>query len=438
MTANCSLCGGACAGAELGPLIGEQLSWLWEQIGRAADRRGDAALVEGTLSIRAPKPPEARAAVGGLIGRGILRPDQKRTIDLAQLTTRLRVRGPQLTPGAVAAHALGRRLALRADAEERRRNHENELEHAFAPLQNLSFDMERIRAGLRRTGWIARLQANEAPIKLAQLAVAVISALPQDTRVDRRRLAAQVTGDPHALDHGCELAGLVLAVLVAAGKILPRQRPRAAWGAVHVDCDDVIGGLTAIGILPSGWSVPRGNAVTLPPRVLARCEWPRSDGSWVFVTENPSVATAAADLAAGGADVRLICTSGTPSPIEIAAVARLSAAGWRVAVRADFDAAGLGHVEAFLSAMADAVPWRMSAADYLESVSSEPPAAKNDHLPDTKWDPQLAEAMRERGLPAYEEALLVKLLDDLERGVPSSPGDRVSLSPELSRAHNPN
>jgi hypothetical protein len=70
----------------------------------------------------------------------------------------------------------------------------------------------------------------------------------------------------------------------------------------------------------------------LPPRVLARCEWPRGDGSWVFVTENPSVASAAADLAAGGVDVRLICTSGTPSPGEIAAVARLPTAGWRVSV----------------------------------------------------------------------------------------------------------
>jgi hypothetical protein len=164
--------------------------------------------------------------------------------------------------------------------------------------------------------------------------------------------------------------------------------------------------------------VPQGSAVTLPPRVLARCEWPRGDGSWAFVTENPSVASAAADLAAGGVEVRLICTSGTPSPVEIAAVARLAAAGWPVAVRADFDAAGLGHVGAFLSAIPDAVPWRMSAADYLESLSSEPAAATVELLPETKWDPRLAATMRERGLPAFEEALLAKLLEDLRRGTP--------------------
>jgi hypothetical protein len=45
------------------------------------------------------------------------------------------------------------------------------------------------------------------------------------------------------------------------------------------------------------------------------------------------------------------------------------------------------------------VPWRMSAADYLESLSSEPAAATVERLPETKWDPRLAAMMRERGLP---------------------------------------
>ena len=50
----CVLCDGACSGADLGPLLDVRLGWLWEQIGRAADRRGDAALMEGSLSLRAP------------------------------------------------------------------------------------------------------------------------------------------------------------------------------------------------------------------------------------------------------------------------------------------------------------------------------------------------------------------------------------------------
>jgi uncharacterized protein (TIGR02679 family) len=343
-------------------------------------------------------------------------------VSLALLTAGLRVRGPLLTPGAVAAHALGRRLALRADADEQRRNQEKQLECALAPLQALG--IERIVAGLRRTGWIARLQAKDVPDKLAELAVAVIAALPQGARIDRRRLATQITGDPHALDHGRELASLTLAMLVATGKIAARQRPRAAWSAVGVDCDDVIGGLSVIGILPDGWSVPRGSVVTLPPRVLARCTWPPGVGAWVFVTENPSVTSAAADLAADGAEVRLICTSGTPSPGEIAAIARLPSTGWRVAVRADFDPAGLGHVAAILSATTGAVPWRMTTDDYLESMSSEPAAATLDAVPETSWNPGLAAAMRERGRPAYEEALLPALLEDLRLGKPGRALDR--------------
>jgi uncharacterized protein (TIGR02679 family) len=164
--------------------------------------------------------------------------------------------------------------------------------------------------------------------------------------------------------------------------------------------------------------VPRESVVTLPPRVLARCAWPPGGDSWVFVTENPSVTSAAADLAANGAEVRLICTSGTPSPGEIAAIARLPAAGWRVAVRADFDPAGLGHVAAIWSATTDAVPWRMSTSDYLESLSSEPAAPPLDMVPETGWNHGLTAAMRDRGRPGYEEALIPKLLEDLRHGEP--------------------
>jgi hypothetical protein len=104
MTA-CSLCGDACAEAELEPLLDARLAWFWEQIGRAADRRGDAALAEGSLSVRAPDAPDQRAAAGGLVGGKVLKQGQTRNIDLSQLTLKLRVRGPHLTPGAVAAHA---------------------------------------------------------------------------------------------------------------------------------------------------------------------------------------------------------------------------------------------------------------------------------------------------------------------------------------------
>ncbi|GEL68676.1 DUF2399 domain-containing protein [Myxococcus virescens] len=431
MSIACPLCDGACAGADLGPLLHPRLVWLWEQLGDAADRRGDGELARGSLTIRAPEPAEERAAAGGLLGEHVLKAHQSRRIDLDQLTQKLRVRGPRLTPGAVAAHALRRPLAERARSSAEREAREQRLQVILAnrlrtlPERTLARpEPDTIWRALRRTGWIARLLSSQDPEYLLHTALSVLEALPSPgIRADRRRLASDTTGDPHALDDGTTLGGLVLALLVAAGNVQTRQRPRAAWAEAGVYCDDVTGGFIAVGILPVGWTVPPGTALTLPPRVLNTCQWPAPDagGSWVFVTENPSVASAAADLSAEYPRVRLLCTSGTPSDREIASVARLAVSGWRVAVRADFDEAGLSHVTALLQGVPEAVPWRMGADDYLESLETFQGRTGNrnvERVPDCAWDSRLADAIRRKSTAAFEESLLPRLLEDLRRGTP--------------------
>ncbi len=438
----CELCGGACIGADLAPLLDPRLAWLWEQIAAAADRRGDPALAAGSLEVRVPTPPERRAAAGGLLGKRGLKAGQSRRVDLSELTGRLRVRGALLTPGAVAAHAVGRALAAKARAEADRTANERRLHGVFvetlsatSPRVPLGVDHEAIWSALRRSGWISRILSAGGHARLLRSVNVIVAALPpEDARVDRRRLASDATGDPHALDEGTTLAGLTLAILAANGTIRPRQRARAAWAEAGVECDDVTGGLIAVGVVPVGWTVPAGAAVTLPPRVLNRCEWPRArDGDrWVFVTENPSVASAAADLAAD-CDVRLLCTDGTPSGREIDAVARLAAAGWRVAVRADFDEAGLAHVAAVLAAVAEAIPWRMGVEDYLSSLASDAPAGTGlsaERLPEAPWDPRLTATMRERGVAAFEEALLPLLLTDLRIGAPPHVAEHAGSADE--------
>jgi uncharacterized protein (TIGR02679 family) len=421
MSDHCPLCDGACAGADLGPLLEPQLAWLWEQLGRTADRRGDPNLTAGDLQLRAPESAEERAAVVGLVGERTLKQGQARRLELASLTAALRRRGSRLTPGAAAAHALGRRLAVRAASELERREREAALKAVFesaaarAPQATFSAPTL-VWTALRRAGWIGRLLGMERPELLVRSAFAVIAALPAaGSRVDRRRLASDTTGDPHALDHGSPLAAAVLAVLAAADLLLAGQRPRDAWNALGVDCDDLLGGLIAVGIAPLGWSLPLGAVVTLPPRVLASCEWPVSDERrWIFVTENPSVAGAAADLGLEGS--RLLCTSGTPSAVEIAAIARLADAGWSIAARADFDAAGLAHVLAILRGVRGSVAWRMRSTDYVDSLRPElQSTAPLGDIPDTPWDPQLAMVMRARGFVAYEETLLPALLGDLQQ-----------------------
>lgn len=431
MSPSCVFCGDACAGADLAPLLDSRLDWLWKQVAATADRRGDPLLSRGHLAIRAPELAEARAAAGGLLGGRVLKPGQSRRLDLAEFTLKLRLRGPNLTPGAVAAHATQKPLAARAKADAERNDKERNLLKLFADLagsllrqESIKLEPDQVWPVLRRSGWIARLIAAETATRLVRTAIAIVAALPREgTRLDRRRLAADTTGNAHALDDGTTLAGFVLAILAAAGAVRPRQRARAAWAEAGVDCDDLTGGLIAIGIAPVGWSVPNDAAVTLPPRVVSTCQWPPpgSNEAWVFVTENPSIASAAADLAKDCASVRLLCTSGTPSVLEIAAIARLAAAGWRIAVRADFDDAGLRHVAALLGGVAGAVPWRMGLDDYLAGLplaSGEGERLDAATLPEALWDARLVMAVAARGIAAHEEALLPALLDDLRNGKP--------------------
>lgn len=442
----CPYCPGDCRGADLDPLLTAPLGWLWEAVAAAADRRGDPALAAGRLTVTAPAEPAARAAAVGLLGGAPLRAGARRSVDLAALTARLTTRGGALTPGAVAAHAVRRPLAQRAAA---RRDRDTLLlalraalaAHAAGLPGHVAerVDAERGWQRLRASGWTARLAGRPDPEALLAQAVAVLAALPAPPRrADRRTLVA---ADPHALDDGTPLAGLVLALAGLAG-----TRARPAWDALGVDCDDLTGGLLVLGVQPAGWTVPGDAVVTVPPRELARTRWPAPPAAraWVFVTENPSVVAAAAAAAAGApaGSVRLVCTVGTPSALEAAAVAGLADAGWRVAVRADFDRSGLAHVRALLAACPAATPWRMGAADYRRAVATTDvrpaagpaagPAADAaadhaaDHVggapaitpADTPWDPALAAAMTAAGVPGFEEALLDVLLADLCAGRP--------------------
>src|SRR5687768_6170013 len=102
MTAECPYCDGGCCNVDLAPLLSASLQWLWEQIARAADRRGDPALIKGSLVVQAPEAAHERAAAAGLLGSRILKPGQSRTVDLEKLAEKLAIRGAGLTPGGVA------------------------------------------------------------------------------------------------------------------------------------------------------------------------------------------------------------------------------------------------------------------------------------------------------------------------------------------------
>ena len=424
----CRLCDGACAGADLSALLSPDLDWLWSAVASAADRRGDPHMLSGpAVTVEAPSQPRQRAAAAGLI-RGTPRPRQRLRIELPVLTQYVHARGPSLSPGAVAAHATGRALAGRT---ENRRQRDARAQQLSARL-HAACDRHAMLRGrapeifehLRRTGWVTRLDSHPNAGQLIDHSVDVTAAvlqIPEGERFDRRLL---VPDNPHALDEGTPLAGVTLTLLTAIGRIAADQpgSTRSLWAQAGVDCDQLMGGLTTLGIVPAGWQLPIASTCTVPPRELAQTAWPTAPyaDAWVFVTENPSVLAAAADLVvrnpANAEHARLICTMGNPSATEIAALARLSRAGWKVAVRADFDPAGIRTVTALLNGIPGSRPWRMSRRDYL---NSNPNAHHRAAIPPTPWEPQLADEIAARGDLAFEEALLPDLLADLQRGRPA-------------------
>lgn len=403
---DCPFCDGSCRDAQLPVFIEPGTAWLWEQLALLADRRGDPDLTSGQAMVTAPPGAMERAAATALIG-GKLSPGGRRSIDLAKLAT---VTAPA-SPGAVAAHAVGRRLAVRATARAARAEAEAELRARCKDvLPEASGDQ--VWVALRQRGWITKLLV--AP-EILERGAAVLVRLPPPggPAVDRRVLAQQATGFPHDLDDGQPVAGFCRAFLSVTGRVPEGARPRAAWAAVGVLYDDIVGGLTTVNLVPRGWAVPCGAPVTVPPRVLANCEWPAGDGTVAFVTENPSVLGAAAAAAPGA---HVICMSGTPSRTEVAALRRLAQSGWALRVRADFDDAGLAHAAAVLAAAPGSLPWRMGAADYIAGLKSggshEP--LRRDRLPArVAWDEELVPAMRDAGVAVFEEAFWAELLADV-------------------------
>ncbi|MEU9420201.1 DUF2399 domain-containing protein [Streptomyces sp. NPDC048272] len=388
-------------------------------------------MITGTATVTAPAGSAERAAVLGLLGTSPLSPGQTKKISLADLTARLRVRGEDLTPGAVAAHAVGRPLGQSAAARARAAARLVSLRQLRERLLAALPANARLRPGpeqwasLLRHGWVSRLAAHPEPERLLAAAAAALGGLPSSGYADRRLLAHAVAGDPHALDSATDLGGLVLAEATACGAMPAGLTRRAAWSQLGISLDELSGGLVALGMQPVGWKVPHDQPLVLAPWNLDRLTWPpppSGERAWVFITENPSIVTAALDRTVDRAP-QLLCTMGTPSATELASITRLARLGWDIAVRADFDIAGIQHVRAVLAAVPGAGVWRMSASDYLNSLHPAPlqPAVLDlGRLPPSPWDPALHDVMALHARPAYEEALVNELCADLQAGCPGS------------------
>ena len=251
-------------------------------------------------------------------------------------------------------------------------------------------------------------------------ALAVLDRLPAGGR-PLPAFAEDVLHDPHALDEGTRLGGLVLrALAVLHGTAAPdsAEARRALWERMGVAEDDLSATVLVAGLRPTGDGMSpvvlracadAGHAASL---TLAQL---RSPVAWtlrvsvVHVVENPSVVALA--LARFGARCPpLVCPAGWPSGAGIQLLRGLAAAGQELRYHGDLDGDGI-RIAAYVIAKTGAVPWRMSAADYRAAAAlTGPPVGRISTAP---WDDELGPAMTGCGVAVVEERMSQLLLEDL-------------------------
>ncbi len=391
-----------------------ELAWLVERLRRRVE---SGRALTGSVSLRDPTPAQRRA-VDRLLGRppsrgGVLH------VRLGQLEDLLR--HAELCGGLRAAVEVlaGPLVDRRAEREARERGWQQVMVRAEAADPRPQV-VEWLRE--RRTRTLLRRYSGRDPavgeVLLAR-ALAVAGRLPA-RGVPLAELAAELSGDSHALDAGRPLGTLVVALAARLGGAhgwRGAEGRREAWESVGVLKDDVSASVLVHGLTAAGTSLvdrtlaahaEAGEPCRLTTGQLLRHP-PRFAGlGTVHVCENPAVVSAAARRL-GSACAPLVCVDGQPTIAVHSLLARLAAAGAHLVYHGDFDWTGL-KIAARLMARHAARPWRFGAADYLAAAGG---VALSGEPVEAPWDADLAPAMRQRGLAVHEEQVLDPLLADL-------------------------
>jgi uncharacterized protein (TIGR02679 family) len=284
-------------------------------------------------------------------------------------------------------------------------------------------------AELGRDGTLTKLINAGEQARLGQ-AVRVLEYLAgrQDTPVLLPALAANVTGDTKALNHGTLLSTLVLRALsVKTGMGRPRTagERRELWEAGDVVADDLASRVLVLNLRAEGvglaeWlagAARRGipfyvtlhQLMTFPLTIR---------GAVVYVCENPAVLRhATAELGAESAS--LLCTEGRPSAAFHQLADAVVGGGGELRYHGDFDWPGLAIASSVMRRHG-AKPWRLSARDYLAGIRLHAEHVLLSGTPQpTPWDPELSKAMFATGRVLFEESVANDLIGDLsEQGRP--------------------
>jgi uncharacterized protein (TIGR02679 family) len=262
-----------------------------------------------------------------------------------------------------------------------------------------------LRQAARVLEWVEqRSEVRAAPMQLAEL-------------------AATITGDTKALNHGTVLATLVLRALafrLHADRPKTTEERRDLWDRSGVIVDDLASRVLVLNLPADGdglgewltsaktygtpFYVTLHQLVTMPITVRAR--------QLVHVCENPAVLRRAAGQL--GADAQpLICTEGQPSTAFHRLATAIAITGGDLAYHGDFDWPGVAIANRII-ARHGAHPWRFATADYETAIKNNADYVSLAGTPQpTPWAPTLAAAMTAHGRAVYEESVADDLIADL-------------------------
>jgi uncharacterized protein (TIGR02679 family) len=283
-------------------------------------------------------------------------------------------------------------------------------------------------AEIGRDGTLTKLVNTGEQARLGQ-AVRVLEYLAgrQDAPVLLPALAADVTGDTKALNHGTLLSTLVLRALAGqAGMGRPGTagERRELWEAGGVVVDDLASRVLVLNLPAEGaglaeWLTGAArHGVPFYVTLHQLMTFPLTiRGAVGYVCENPAVLRhAAAELGAGSAPV--LCTEGRPSAAFHQLADAVVGGGGELRYHGDFDWPGLAIASAVMRRHG-ARPWRFGARDYLAGIRLHAEHVLLSGTPQpTPWDPELSPAMAAAGRVLFEESVADDLIKDVRRGCP--------------------
>lgn len=415
------------------PLDTPALERLWRAARRARERRG--AEGDARLTLERVSAAEASELDWLLepVRRGGVHEGQDVRISLSRLADAVAVVGDDLRT-VLERHGgpLADRPAAirRARATEERAWAEIRSHRALTVHEGLNDWLERTRA----SGALGAPGRDPRARRRLELALDVVAALPRDG-VERSALAAELAGDPHALDSGSparrtSVEPLVRAMLAQLAGIdergLDALRARELWAAFGVVCDPTTSTVLTLGIRARGRAplaralrAQAGGHVVLTYGQL-RSQPVRFDHPVVHVCENPAVVSGA-ERALGRACPPLVCAGGWPNAAVRLLCERLRAGGARLVYHGDFDWEGLA-IASYVGEQLGTQHWRFDAAEYRRAAAQRRDLRPLGDRPARTPAGEMADALEEVGGILPEELVCDDLVEDLR--APTGSGSR--------------